>query len=119
MRSGAIGEKQKHSVKFPEKSLFNTLSPSKVDQRKIALQRYLQQLISTPLDRISDICEFLSTDVIQQEEANMVSSYWHTQTSIVLQVLLIHAKKSVGIQRRIFDKTRQKFWRLEETLFCH
>ncbi|KAG2187111.1 hypothetical protein INT44_004781 [Umbelopsis vinacea] len=65
MRAGVVNEKQRPTVKFPEKSLFNTLSPTKVDQRKIALERYLQQLILNPLEHISVICEFLSTDVVQ------------------------------------------------------
>jgi hypothetical protein len=67
MRSGALNEKVKHTVKFPEKSLFSTVTPYKVDQRTVALEKYLQQLISTTLDRVSDISEFLSTDVIQEE----------------------------------------------------
>lgn len=74
MRAGVLNEKQRPTVKFPEKSLFNTLSPTKVDQRKIALERYLQQLILNPLEHISDICEFLSTDVVQPEASDSVSS---------------------------------------------
>ncbi|CAO3682229.1 unnamed protein product [Umbelopsis ramanniana] len=70
MRAGVLNEKQRPTVKFPEKSLFNTLSPTKVDQRKIALERYLQQLILNPLEHISDICEFLSTDVVQPEASD-------------------------------------------------
>ncbi|KAM3583728.1 Rho GTPase activating protein [Umbelopsis sp. WA50703] len=71
MRSGALNEKVKHTVKFPEKSLFSTVTPYKVDQRTVALEKYLQQLISTTLDRVSDISEFLSTDVIQEENNTM------------------------------------------------
>jgi RalA-binding protein 1 len=89
-------EKQKHAVKFPEKSLFNTLSPSKVDQRKIALERYLQQLILTPLDRISDICQFLSTDVIQQQQGDTVRAIWLLKPAYKCS-LLIFATHSITI----------------------
>lgn len=71
MRAGALNETVKHTVKFPEKSLFSTVTPYKVDQRTVALEKYLQQLISTTLDRVSDISEFLSTDVIQEENNTM------------------------------------------------
>lgn len=89
-------EKQKHAVKFPEKSLFNTLSPSKVDQRKIALERYLQQLILTPLDRISDICQFLSTDVIQQQQGDTVRAIWLLMPAYK-RSLLIFATHSITV----------------------
>lgn len=50
--------------KLPDKALFSNNAPSKVDQRKIALEQYLQHIISLPLEDASDICEFLSTDVM-------------------------------------------------------
>ncbi|KAG0746603.1 hypothetical protein G6F33_004821 [Rhizopus arrhizus] len=50
--------------KLPDKALFSNNAPSKVDQRKIALEQYLQHIISLPLEDTSDICEFLSTGIL-------------------------------------------------------
>jgi PX domain len=128
MRAGVLNEKQRPTVKFPEKSLFNTLSPTKVDQRKIALERYLQQLILNPLEHISDICEFLSTDVVQHEASDSVSSivlirvsligFLHNCFSVFNRCHLIESLLA-GIQGRVPYETRQEFWRLETSLFCY
>ncbi|CAM0141385.1 unnamed protein product [Umbelopsis sp. WA50703] len=53
--------------KLPDKALFATHAPSKVDQRKRALEQYLRLVISLPLKDVTDLCEFLSTNVIEQE----------------------------------------------------
>ncbi|CAI2179988.1 13156_t:CDS:2, partial [Funneliformis geosporum] len=53
--------------KLPDKNLFYNNAPSKVDQRKIALEQYLQHVISLPLKDSKDLCEFLSSNVIDQE----------------------------------------------------
>lgn len=50
--------------KLPDKALFSNNAPSKVDQRKLALEQYLQHIVSLPLEDTSDICEFLSTDIV-------------------------------------------------------
>jgi len=56
--------------------LFATHAPSKVDQRKRALEQYLKLVISLPLKDVTDLCEFLSTNVIEQEpETASVSGY--------------------------------------------
>jgi hypothetical protein len=52
---------------LPDKALFATHAPSKVDQRKRALEQYLRLVISLPLKDVTDLCEFLSTNVIEQE----------------------------------------------------
>lgn len=49
---------------LPDKSLFTTHSPSKIDRRKAALDHYLQHLLSLPVEDNSDICDFLSTNVV-------------------------------------------------------
>ncbi|RCH83615.1 hypothetical protein CU098_000659 [Rhizopus stolonifer] len=51
--------------KLPDKALFSNNAPNKVDQRKIALEQYLQHIISLPLEDASDLCEFLSTDIVE------------------------------------------------------
>ncbi|KAG0169711.1 hypothetical protein DFQ28_003408 [Apophysomyces sp. BC1034] len=53
--------------KLPDKALFTTNAPSKADQRKVALEQYLQHVVSLPLEDPSDLCRFLSTDIIEQE----------------------------------------------------
>ncbi|KAI8389319.1 hypothetical protein BD560DRAFT_419567 [Blakeslea trispora] len=50
--------------KLPDKALFSNNAPNKVDQRKAALEQYLQHAISLPLEDSSDLCDFLSTDMI-------------------------------------------------------
>ncbi|KAI8988323.1 hypothetical protein BDF20DRAFT_855141 [Mycotypha africana] len=50
--------------KLPDKALFSNNAPTKVDQRKIALEQYLQHVLSLPLDDPTDLRTFLSTDII-------------------------------------------------------
>jgi hypothetical protein len=52
--------------KLPDKSLFNSNSPTKRDQRKIELELYLQNLISTFKNNI-DIETFLSTNIVESQ----------------------------------------------------
>ncbi|CAO3590490.1 unnamed protein product [Absidia cylindrospora] len=54
-------------AKLPDKALFTTNAPSKVDRRKAALENYLQHIVSLPLDDISHLCEFLSTNVVDAD----------------------------------------------------
>ncbi|CEI91137.1 Putative Atypical/BCR protein kinase [Rhizopus microsporus] len=50
--------------KLPDKALFSNNAPSKVDQRKIALEQYLQHIVALPLENTSHLCEFLSTNIV-------------------------------------------------------
>ncbi|KAF9296385.1 hypothetical protein BGZ88_012773 [Linnemannia elongata] len=52
--------------KLPDKSLFSNHAPSKVDARKVALEQYLQQLTSLRIKDTRDMCEFLSTNVVER-----------------------------------------------------
>ncbi|KAF9927449.1 hypothetical protein FBU30_003248 [Linnemannia zychae] len=52
--------------KLPDKSLFSTHAPSKVDARKRALEQYLQQVTSLRIKDTRDLCEFLSTNVVER-----------------------------------------------------
>ncbi|ORX51322.1 RhoGAP-domain-containing protein [Hesseltinella vesiculosa] len=52
------------STRLPEKQLFATRSPNKLDQRKVALEKYLLHIITLPIADIGCICQFLSTDVM-------------------------------------------------------
>ncbi|KAI7868067.1 hypothetical protein BDF14DRAFT_1795980 [Spinellus fusiger] len=53
--------------KLPDKALFATNAPSKVDLRKHALEVYLQHLVSLAMVDATDLCEFLSTNVIERK----------------------------------------------------
>ncbi|ORX43361.1 RhoGAP-domain-containing protein [Piromyces finnis] len=55
--------------KLPDKSLFNSNSPSKRDQRKIELELYLQNLISV-FKNNKDLEVFLTTDVLETQINN-------------------------------------------------
>ncbi|KAF9170197.1 hypothetical protein BGX20_009312 [Mortierella sp. AD010] len=54
--------------KLPDKSLFTTHAPSKVDARKVALEQYLQSVTSLRIKDTRDLCEFLSTNVVEREK---------------------------------------------------
>ncbi|CAG8553445.1 16465_t:CDS:2 [Acaulospora colombiana] len=60
--------------KLPDKNLFYNNAPSKVDQRKIALEQYIQHVISLPMKDSKDLCEFLSANVIEQDEKDYQQS---------------------------------------------
>ncbi|KAI8057229.1 hypothetical protein BDF22DRAFT_653255 [Syncephalis plumigaleata] len=49
--------------KLPEKSLFTGHAPHKVDQRKVALEMYLQGALSSNTSAVDALCTFLSTNV--------------------------------------------------------
>ena len=50
---------------LPDGKAWKDFAPSKVDQRKAALEAYLQSLLVAPLSDKSDLCSFLSTDPVQ------------------------------------------------------
>ncbi|PWN52279.1 RhoGAP-domain-containing protein [Violaceomyces palustris] len=63
--------KQKHGknpakrlAPLPDKSLFKDHAPSKVDQRKVLLEIYLQSLLTIQLPDKDEVCTFLCTDVV-------------------------------------------------------
>ncbi|CAO3595971.1 unnamed protein product [Absidia cylindrospora] len=58
------GSKMNKMTRLPEKQLFTTRSPNKLDQRRVALEKYLHHVITLPMDNIADFCEFLSTNVV-------------------------------------------------------
>ena len=50
---------------LPEGRAWKDFAPSKIDQRKRALEAYLQSLLVAPIANKTDLCEFLSTDPVQ------------------------------------------------------
>ncbi|KAI7849657.1 Rho GTPase activation protein [Circinella umbellata] len=61
--------------KLPDKALFVTYVQSREDQRKIGIQDYLKGILELPLQDNSDICEFLSSNVIKDDSQIKVSKY--------------------------------------------
>jgi RalA-binding protein 1 len=55
------------TAKTPEKSLFSGHAPAKVDARRAALDRYLDEILNTQMDTESalEICRYLSTNTME------------------------------------------------------
>ncbi|KAF9430232.1 hypothetical protein BGZ76_000910, partial [Entomortierella beljakovae] len=62
--------------RLPDKSLFSTNAPSKVDARKAALEQYLQQLVSIRIKDTRDLCEFLNTNIIERDRKAGLDAGW-------------------------------------------
>ncbi|KAF9187433.1 hypothetical protein BGZ51_001280 [Haplosporangium sp. Z 767] len=62
--------------RLPDKSLFSNHAPSKVDARKVALEQYLQQLTSIRIKDTRDLCEFLSTNVVERGSRKESQEGW-------------------------------------------
>jgi RalA-binding protein 1 len=54
---------------LPDGKTWKDFAPAKISQRKSALEAYLKSLQMAPLSDKSDLCVFLSTDVVQPKEA--------------------------------------------------
>lgn len=54
---------------LPDGKAWKDFAPSKIDQRKSALEVYLQSLQVAPLSDKTDLCNFLSTDPVQVKAA--------------------------------------------------
>ena len=50
---------------LPEGRAWKDFAPSKIDQRRRAIEAYLQSLLIAPISDKTDLCEFLSSDVAQ------------------------------------------------------
>ncbi|KDN52383.1 RhoGAP-domain-containing protein [Tilletiaria anomala UBC 951] len=65
---GKSGSKKLAHVAPPDKSLFKDHAPSKVDQRKAMLDKWLHDCISAQLPDRDDIATFLCTDVVLHDK---------------------------------------------------
>ena len=54
---------------LPDGKTWKDFAPAKISQRKSALEAYLKSLQMAPLSDKSDLCVFLSTDLVQPKEA--------------------------------------------------
>ena len=61
------------TAKTPEKSLFNGHAPAKVDARRVALEKYLDDILNTPMDTASalEICRYLSTNAMEPHAGDL------------------------------------------------
>ena len=50
---------------LPDGKAWKDFAPSKIDQRKVALEAYLQSLLAAPLSDKTDLCGFLTSDPVQ------------------------------------------------------
>ena len=57
------------SAKLPERSLFTGHAPAKIDARRLALEKYFEAILDTPMDEKAALilCQYLSTQVIPVE----------------------------------------------------
>ena len=56
---------------LPDGRAWKDFAPSKIDQRRTALEAYLQSTLMAPLADKSDLCIFLSTDPVQAKAASV------------------------------------------------
>jgi RalA-binding protein 1 len=54
---------------LPDSKLFKDNAPAKVDQRKAQLEAYLRSVVTVPVKRATEICEFFCTDIIDESRA--------------------------------------------------
>lgn len=62
----ALKRSPNFTVKPPERSLFSGHAPAKIDARRAALDKYLDELLNTPLDTTAaaELCRYLSTNAM-------------------------------------------------------
>ncbi|KAI9313262.1 hypothetical protein BX666DRAFT_758859 [Dichotomocladium elegans] len=60
-------------TKLPDKALFATHAPSKSDQRKAAIENYLQRVLAIPWSDISALNDFLRTNKISRKQATQTT----------------------------------------------
>ncbi|KAL1413437.1 Rho GTPase activating protein [Vanrija albida] len=69
-RAGKTRKEWKKIVSpLPEGKAWKDFAPSKVDQRKHALEVYLESLLVAPISDKTDLCNFLTTDTVQAKAA--------------------------------------------------
>lgn len=63
-------------IKTPDKSLFNGHAPAKIDARRAALDKYLGDILDTPMDTNSalQICQYLSTNALEPHARDSLGS---------------------------------------------
>ena len=64
-------------AKLPDRSLFNGQAPAKIDARKMALEKYFETILDTPMDDKAALvlCHYLSTQVIDPGSSDVNGVY--------------------------------------------
>ncbi|KAG0651176.1 putative Rho-type GTPase-activating 2 [Hyphodiscus hymeniophilus] len=64
------------TAKTPDRSLFSGHAPAKVDARRVALDKYLDEVLDTQMDEASalEICRYLSNNAMQPNAEDMTAS---------------------------------------------
>ena len=64
-----------YNVKLPDRTLFSGHAPAKVDARRMALEKYFDAVLDTPMDEKAalTVCHYLSTQVIETDGATTVT----------------------------------------------
>ncbi|MCJ1478012.1 hypothetical protein MMC13_006687 [Lambiella insularis] len=83
--------------KLPERSLFTGHAPAKIDSRRVALEKYFEAILDTPMDERAAllVCHYLSTQVIQAEDHERTTSAGN---------LDIHPTQKLGLDGRIIKE---------------
>ncbi|KAI9873747.1 MAG: hypothetical protein M1830_010636, partial [Pleopsidium flavum] len=74
------------NASLPDRALFSGHAPARIDARRIALNRYFEIMLNTPMDEKAAfvVCHFLSTDAIepQGDEASMMGAPVQTKAPV-------------------------------------
>ncbi|KAL1922466.1 uncharacterized protein VTP21DRAFT_10005 [Calcarisporiella thermophila] len=62
-------------IHLPDKSTFKAKSPSILAERQISLERYINHFLSLPNGDNTDVCEFLSTNVLENKNQPQEKDY--------------------------------------------
>ena len=70
-------------AKVPDRSLFVGHAPAKIDARRLALERYFEAILDTPLNEKAAlvVCHYLSTHVVQAEEHDGFGASGHPEAN--------------------------------------
>ncbi|KAF8518022.1 RhoGAP-domain-containing protein [Hysterangium stoloniferum] len=74
IRSRLSRSNAKRLGNLPDSKLFKDNAPAKVDQRKAVLENYLQSVVRAPVKDSKDVCDFFSTDVMNQASGPVTQS---------------------------------------------
>ncbi|KAL7421166.1 Rho GTPase activating protein [Cryptotrichosporon argae] len=75
-RSGKVRKEWRKLVApLPDGKAWKDFAPSRIDQRKVALELYLHSVLVAPLSDKADLCEFLTTDLIVAHDRSRKEGY--------------------------------------------
>lgn len=73
------------NARLPDRSLFSGHAPARIDARRIALNRYFEIMLNTPLTERAAlvVCNFLSTDAIDPQSEDARTTGDHVQSNVI------------------------------------